>query len=1222
MRRNATKVAAVVMSLAVTMTSINLPTTAAAATKKVQLKVGKKTLTVGQTTTLKVTKGGKAVKATFKSSNAKVAKVVTKSGKSTKIKALKKGTAKITATYAKKKYTCKITVKAKKVTTPTVAPTVEPTVAPTATPVIDVPTTAPVTDAALETKKNAAKIEFRLTNAYDENHQDTVLVGTNANLKARVLDEDGKPVANAPVVLTSKWISGYEKFKNLTHTTLTSDSEGYVTFVYGLDRAKDDNGYLIDSMRWDLMGSYKLTATVAGSNAQADMTLKFGAIKIESEDYDEDTGKGYNYSIDVVNVYENAKARGDVRKGLTPSKDATRARSYTFVKDNNSENNKHVEYVSSQKVSATGVDNSVTFSSAAYLVMPSDDKLEAANTIEKVCGDGIPEYSNYQAPTWSKVVDDVNASKLKNATVIFDKINISKHTKLTLKAFLTENKDGSGRSTQIGNDFVIGSDTADVNYDNYSWQIPLSGAKGYLKVEAKIESEGQVNADNNKGIKVNKIVGVYNKSSADDKYTRELAKDVKVSWDIAKNVTYTIPQPVTGNVKALLDAKTVAKADGKNPTFEDEGFTYTYTVPAFPHTGNAIITVKNKKGEVYTYYSADTINNDNNVNVINDLDPNLYEISETETKDSVGAEIVKATDTRVTIDSQTTGITHVVGTIESSNKDVKIDASNKNVYSSVQWNPINVDSDKTAVGYAFVGQNIKVVAQLKDQNGNDVNKEGKSIDFTADGATLKTGNSVGVDSKVKVLSISNEGKTNAKGQVEMVVSSESVDQLLDMVATTNSGYNVSFSLNGKDTNSKFLELYWLDLDLLYTSCVFDDDKKNILTSSNEFDLTETVAPEVGGNWSYGVKVVSKNEISPAKPNNTIGNSVNKIPVSDKPNAELNGYKVEEITGVNTKVSVEDGYAGNYTVGTNSITNASKAEGATKALFQIVPTSVTDSANVVFKNGDTTYANAYYAGNGTTTIDKRFRVNINWGTGAISSGNFLLPTGRYVAIANNGTPDDLKAYFQLVDKYGNPIKNQKVTLTSTDDAKIFGAVLDKGVWTLKDVPTDDKGMIAFTVKKPAESKTTIISATVDGTTYSKSYEWREDQNGFEVDTYAYDSAKKQLVIKFNDEVVAGSITKDMLKEVAGDGKFDRAIKFYATGVDKSGVKSFNAKDVTVNGKVVTITLPDTFNETIANESEFVIDFSPIIIDGIEYVITSAETGAKVNNLDDGKLTIKF
>ena len=135
MRRNATKVAAVVMSLAVTMTSVNLPTTAAAATKKVKLNKTKATLTVGKTTTLKVTKGGKAVKATFKSNKPKIAKVVKKRGKSTKIKALKKGTAKITATYAKKKYTCKITVKAKKVTA-TTKPTTEPTAAPTVEPTV------------------------------------------------------------------------------------------------------------------------------------------------------------------------------------------------------------------------------------------------------------------------------------------------------------------------------------------------------------------------------------------------------------------------------------------------------------------------------------------------------------------------------------------------------------------------------------------------------------------------------------------------------------------------------------------------------------------------------------------------------------------------------------------------------------------------------------------------------------------------------------------------------------------------------------------------------------------------------------------------------------------------------------------------------------------------------------------------------------------------------
>lgn len=255
MRRNATKVAAVVMSLAVTMTSVNLPTTAAAATKKVKLNKTKATLTVGKTTTLKVTKGGKAVKATFKSSNAKVAKVVTKSGKSTKIKALKKGTAKITATYAKKKYKCKITVKAKKVTAttaPTVAPTVEPTVEPTL-----VPTTAPATEGAFATKKNVAKLELKLTNAYSDKHTDTVLVGTNANLQVTALDEDGKPVANAPITLTEKEITknkGEWYYDNLTDTTLTTDAEGHVTFVYGIKRSKDSKG-AIDAMRTEYVSS-------------------------------------------------------------------------------------------------------------------------------------------------------------------------------------------------------------------------------------------------------------------------------------------------------------------------------------------------------------------------------------------------------------------------------------------------------------------------------------------------------------------------------------------------------------------------------------------------------------------------------------------------------------------------------------------------------------------------------------------------------------------------------------------------------------------------------------------------------------------------------------------------------------------------------------------------------------------------------------------------------
>ncbi len=145
MRRNATKVAAAVLSLAVTMTSVNIPTSAAAATKKVKLNKTKATLKVGKSTTLKLKQGSKVLKATFTSNKPKIAKVGKKTGKVT---AKKKGTATITATYKKKKYKCKITVKkvTPAVTTkPTTAPSTEPTAAPSTEPTA-APTDAPSTE--------------------------------------------------------------------------------------------------------------------------------------------------------------------------------------------------------------------------------------------------------------------------------------------------------------------------------------------------------------------------------------------------------------------------------------------------------------------------------------------------------------------------------------------------------------------------------------------------------------------------------------------------------------------------------------------------------------------------------------------------------------------------------------------------------------------------------------------------------------------------------------------------------------------------------------------------------------------------------------------------------------------------------------------------------------------------------------------------------------------
>lgn len=107
MKKTRKKVCALVMAAAMVVGSLTLPGQADAKTK-VKLSKKKLTLTVGQKKKLKVKGTKKKVK--WSSTKKKVA-TVSKKGV---INAKKKGTAKIVAKIGKKKYVCKVTVKAKK----------------------------------------------------------------------------------------------------------------------------------------------------------------------------------------------------------------------------------------------------------------------------------------------------------------------------------------------------------------------------------------------------------------------------------------------------------------------------------------------------------------------------------------------------------------------------------------------------------------------------------------------------------------------------------------------------------------------------------------------------------------------------------------------------------------------------------------------------------------------------------------------------------------------------------------------------------------------------------------------------------------------------------------------------------------------------------------------------------------------------------------------------
>ena len=104
---------------------------AEAATQKISSK--KKSVEAGKTFKLKI-KNAKG-KYTWKSSDSKIAKVKTKSGKSTKVIAVSAGKAVITATRGSTEFKCTVTVKAKSGNGSTVTGTPEPTPAPTPEPI-------------------------------------------------------------------------------------------------------------------------------------------------------------------------------------------------------------------------------------------------------------------------------------------------------------------------------------------------------------------------------------------------------------------------------------------------------------------------------------------------------------------------------------------------------------------------------------------------------------------------------------------------------------------------------------------------------------------------------------------------------------------------------------------------------------------------------------------------------------------------------------------------------------------------------------------------------------------------------------------------------------------------------------------------------------------------------------------------------------------------------
>jgi len=1249
MRKNATKIAAMMLSLALTVTSVNIPTTSSAAAK-VKLNSTKATLYVGgssakKTKTLKATFNGKKVKATFTSSNSKVAKVAKKTGKVT---AVKKGSATITAKYKGKKATAKITVKQYVTGVTTSQDVVELkegehinlskliTVSPASannkalsyksddslvaavngtgtvlkgvkegTTSIKVTakdgskqytnvrvnvtkgSTTPSETNTPSSGKEAKNAEISLENPFSADYKDTVLVGTNAQLKVRLTDEDGKPVANTEVVLAAKSLDALNTaytyaFRNLSDSAKRTDADGYVTFVYGLGITHDQYNKPIDATRTEYVSSYKLTAS-ATNGVQASVDVKFGALDSDSIT-----------NVDVLN--NNVDKKGF--PGEFPTADDG---GMAFSKTTASRlgTGTSVEYVSSQTVSSVDGSHKVGITSGVpQLILPGAKTTEASDIKEVVSFD-TGKYSTYTTAHWAKVIDSVKASRLQYATVNFGKLSLSKYTRFAVQAYIvTDPANPTVGATaidlngnQAGNAYIVSGQKVS---GDFAVQIPIDEkADGYLYVTAQVQSKGQVNTDVNEGFTVKNVLGVHRKGAIGREGVA--LKDVTVQWAKDEEATYTLEQQLTsGIVKQTLDTKYAG---------DNKAYTYWYRVPAFPRTGNAIIRVLDSQNKVVDYYAIPTINKANatlptgyeNVNIM-DESANLHRISEKEATNLNAGTVVSTEAGYAEVDSNDSGITHVVGTLTSTNPEIVIDPTNSKVYSSVHWNPVPVAAavETHARGAAIVGQQIVLKAQLADKNGNPVAVRNQPVKFFWDGLEItKAMNTVGDAALIKVDEVTNE-----LGQAELVLTSAkktAVARISTQTGTTGSGYQLGYVLGGKTVTAPHVDLYWLDANLYFepdantTESVSTSTGQPAVVTSSQI----SVRPTVNEHWAYEVR--------------TSGDIQNACDLA------AGNYNTVEITGLNIGTTVGIGSKGTVTDNANGKANVtSTVAGKTQLVNVLNRSSIGTDMTFTAKSTDAWRApiTLDYVGTGTPTLDKKLTLDVDW-TAGVPTADFIVPTSDKADIVT-ARANGVDVYVQVHDANGNVLRDKKVTMRVVGDkGEVEGALT-------AEVVTNQFGIAKFNVKPNAaavagDAATLRVEAADIAGVFSYNLKWidvslidNSSQGKFKIadgnGNAVFNATDKTIKLTFTNYVYAPSVIKEEFT------------------VNYNGIPQ-TITDIEVANNTITLKIPGLTQFDDAKDFDVTIAGAPVsktVDDGVQYRIVSADG----QFIDAADLTVTF
>ena len=575
--------------------------------------------------------------------------------------------------------------------------------------------------------------------------------------------------------------------------------------------------------------------------------------------------------------------------------------------------------------------------------------------------------------------------------------------------------------------------------------------------------------------------------------------------------------------------------------FLNETYKYSYKIPAYPHNGDAIITVKDANDKIKAYFLYPTVNTKDETGRyrnVNELAPatsttGFYAIqaSEEEVTQRITNNLT-VNGNQAVVDSEKSGMTALEATVEVAGltqSELSVQNSGK-MYTSVQWAPVPNKDEVELIPdfFAIEGQKVVVTAQLYDKNGNKKTDSGLNIKFTYDNGTkdeeiTAQGQKVCVgedDNTVTVSSIMTS--TNEQGQAVLELLGTGIGYVEGITATSKE-YYVGLSFDVTKQTSLDVEkgnVYWVDLGTSFVDSSVDKDAPVRTTNfmAEQAKIEKASNSEVGKVWKIGFLPVARSH--------KFGFNLmsDKITLSDLENSFIS---VDNVPLAYDKQGVESTLTNDEK---NVATITSIIIGETKLNGEIDVDAWTDNgaSDVVFNFYDENRVPVSYknVGQGLPSVKNTgLQLTMNW-TKSGMVVNTYTPNGTSI-----DKDTDTVVYVEVLDNYENKRDGETVNYTITN----VGATVGSGT-------TSAQGIYAIKLPAPKVTGTSIITIKV-GDDISKdvtiNYIDQTDAPAFgikadETDKYAVKvTGTNQLTVYFTNKVNGDTLRKEQIKFVQND-----------------------------------------------------------------------------------------